>query len=480
MNKESLRAALYTRVSTEMQVREGYSLDAQLQRLQAFCESQGWIVSDIYVEEGESAKDTDRPQLHRLMDAVRAGQCDVVLVWRLDRLTRSVTDLYQLLQFFGEHGVAFRSATEVFDTSSAVGRLFLTIVAAMAQWERENLAERVVIGQIGRAREGKRNGGMAPFGYRLVAGRMEIYEPEAVVVREIFARYVRGAGYGDLLNWLNDAQAPQLAPRTGRWTRYTMREILRNPVYIGQIRYGYRNKQGRKQPSPMIVDSDHEPIIPIGTWQRAESMLKMRAGIPNRSGTTRWMLTGIAFCGLCGSRLHGKINPKRNGEGKYRYYICAERVRSHLCDFPGIPEPWLMDLVWHDLRQYDLSARIAAERESQPQSQQAIKRLETTLRQLENHRQRFMDAFAEGHLTSAELRAQLDRLQGQQVQIEDQFNRLKLAQERLLNMEAVESALSTLLNAWEATDAPERRELLRMLIRRIEVYPKRVEIDYML
>ncbi|WP_052738057.1 recombinase family protein [Bacillus sp. SA1-12] len=148
-----MRAALYIRVSTHEQV-EGYSISAQKRQLAAYCESQGWEIANYYIEEGVSAKNTNRPELQRMLTHIREGLIDVVVVYKLDRLTRSVLDLYNLLQTFEKYNCKFKSSTEVYDTTSAVGRMFITLVASFAQFERERLGERVRMGMEQKAKEG--------------------------------------------------------------------------------------------------------------------------------------------------------------------------------------------------------------------------------------------------------------------------------------------------------------------------------------
>src|SRR5690606_29362237 len=152
------RTAAYLRVSTEEQSREGYSIAAQRDRLLAFCRAQGWDVAGIYVDDGYSGASLDRPQLKKLREDVRAGKVNLVLVWKVDRLSRRVSHLAQLVEEFDEHGCAFRSATEPFDTSHAAGRAFLQMLAVFAELERETIRERARHGIHQRIKEGHLHG----------------------------------------------------------------------------------------------------------------------------------------------------------------------------------------------------------------------------------------------------------------------------------------------------------------------------------
>ncbi len=478
-----MRAALYIRVSKEIQAEEGYSLDSQLQRLHAFCDSQAWEVASVFVEEGQSGKDTDRPQLQRLMAAVQAGICDVVLVWRLDRLTRSVTDLHKLLEFFGTHNVAFRSATEVFDTTSAVGRLFLTIVAAMAQWERENLGERTKAGQIEMTRQGKWSGGRAAFGYRHENGQLYVHEAEAAVVREAFQRYISGQGMSTLLRWLNDPASPQLAPRSGRWAQHTLKSMLRNPLYAGMVRYGYRDVSGHRRADPLIAPGQHEAIIDTATWERSEAVRMRRRTMPNRSGTGTYPFTGLLKCGLCGSSMYGRttVNKTKAGQTEHRHYMCVERMHTRLCEMPMVREDLLDNMVMAEIARWrDDIIQMDMDVSEQNKSASHTEKLERDMRKVENRRQRFMDAYADGNMTSAELRGQLDKIQIEMDRITDAIRASELPQEAVINAEAMKDILTAFPTAWQAADAPERRELLRLIIKQITVMPgPQIQVAYM-
>ncbi|MCR6095408.1 recombinase family protein [Salipaludibacillus agaradhaerens] len=303
-----MKCAIYVRVSTDEQVKEGFSIPAQKERLKAFCLSQGWDIVEEYIEEGWSAKNLDRPIMQRMLKDIKHKDIDIILVYRLDRLTRSVLDLYNLLQVFEKNDVSFKSATEVYDTSTAMGRLFITLVAALAQWERENLAERVKFGIEQMIDEGKKPGGHSPFGYQFDKHfNCTIIENEAAVVKKIFTWYANGYGYRTISNNLNYLKVkPRLAKE---WNFNSVREILINDMYIGVYRWGSK-----------VLYDHHPPIISKALFDSVRKRQSQKTTNSSRVGKNP--LTGVLKCGTCeGYPIQGYYD-KRDQKLYYRCLKC--------------------------------------------------------------------------------------------------------------------------------------------------------------
>lgn len=330
----------YLRVSTEDQAKEGYSLGAQRDRLGAFATSQGWKVAEYYVDDGVSGKDMNRPALTKLLADVQKGE--VVLVYKLDRLTRNVGDLDYLLRKWEVDGVLFRSCTEDFNTTTAAGRLFIRLVADLAQWERENLAERTRMGMVKRAQEGEWNGGPAPFGYDAIetgerngqkVKRKLFPNQYAPVVRELYERYVAGQGMRQLTLWLNREKGIK-SPRGRGFSDASVSGILKNPVYAGLTAWAWGVKNGPKGPEAIVAEGKHEAIVPRELWEQAQKVREGRLKLPPRHATGAHLLTGIGRCGLCGGYLKVSVDRRRNG---YRYYRCGNYATKGTCTMSSIP-----------------------------------------------------------------------------------------------------------------------------------------------
>ncbi len=303
----------YIRVSTEEQALSGFSLQAQADCLQSVAQSRGWRIARVYQDDGYSAKDMNRPGLRQLLQDAQPG--DILLVYKLDRLTRSVRDLEDLLRHFDQRGLMFQSATEQFETTTASGRLFLRIVTEIAQWERETIAERSAMGKRKKVELGEWAGGPVPYGYKAVpsdkvkAGKRLLKlvpdPPKARVVSAIFERYISGYGMRAICRWLND----ELGVRTSsgaRWRVSSLSRLLTNPIYCGDVTHGRRLKS-----ETIRVPGSHQPLISPDLFERVQQLFAVRKGMPPRQATGAYPLAGVARCGVCGGGIDANFHRKK-------------------------------------------------------------------------------------------------------------------------------------------------------------------------
>ncbi|WP_052947707.1 recombinase family protein [Aneurinibacillus tyrosinisolvens] len=397
-----MRAAIYIRVSTDEQAKEGYSIPAQKERLKQFVRSQDWSIYDYYLEEGFSAKDMNRPELRRMMEAVRSGKVDVVLVYRLDRLTRSVVDLYQLLDEFERYNVKFKSATEVYDTTSAIGRLFLTLVAALAQWERENLAERVRFGMEQMVYQKQRPGAPPPFGYNLENQMLVINREEETVVRHIFDRYINGAGMNKIAIECN--RLGYRSKKGAGFTRATIHSILKNPCYYGALRWNYRDAANGKVNEPeqwIVIENVYPAIVDKETFELARQAMERRSGKHPRQLASVYIFSGLLRCNRCGGAMTGHTMTKKESEYRLQRYICSN-ARLKTCDAPSltdrlVEEAFVGELarIIHMYSDIAKAVRKKGKRENPGEHPSPARELE----KIQKKRMRFQLAFAEGLLS---------------------------------------------------------------------------------
>ncbi|WP_035299851.1 recombinase family protein [Brevibacillus thermoruber] len=462
-----MRTAVYVRVSTEEQAKEGFSVAAQRERLLAYIRSQGWTLADIYADEGESAKDTRRPALQRMLADVRQGRVDVVLVYRLDRLTRSVLDLYRLLSQFERHGVRFKSCTEVYDTTTAIGRLFITLVAALAQWERENLAERVKLGMEQMVRERKRPGGPPPYGYEWRDGRLAVHPTEGDAVRGMFRHFLAGWSPRQIAEWANHEGFR--GKHGARWSAGAVTRLLKNPVYYGALRWNYA-EGGQRLNRPeewVIVERAHPAIVDASTFAAAQRRLSERRSHHPRVLSSPFIFSGLLYCTRCGSPMRGKTAHTNKPNGKrytHHYYLCKNRQKGG-CQAPAIREDRLArEVISHLLRYREelrAACREAVSSGAPPTEWEAAQAL---LQKCRQKRKRWEDAYAEGVITLAEYRAKLGELKRAEREAQATGRQLPPAG----GPDEWQEALADWSSIWEWATREERRQLADILLRRLE------------
>jgi len=242
--QDKLRCAIYIRVSTEDQAKEGYSLEAQEERLSFFAKSQDWNIYNVYEDKGYSAKNLNRPALKDLLFDIKLKRFDVILVYKIDRLSRKLKDLIEIVLKLNGYGIGIKSATEPIDTTTPAGRLIFHQLGSFAQYERELISERTKFGMMKRLKQGLWNG-QPPYGYKVTNGKLEINPEEDQIVKKAFELYVeKNMG---VINIANELWKLGYQPRNSkkkRWKANTIHNILRNPIYIGKVRWEVRKLKG--------------------------------------------------------------------------------------------------------------------------------------------------------------------------------------------------------------------------------------------
>lgn len=445
-----MRAAIYLRVSTDEQAREGYSISAQRDRLTAYAQSQDWDIVDFYVDEGRSAKDTDRSELQRMLSDIRVGKIDVVLVYKLDRLTRSVLDLYQLLDEFEKYNCKFKSMSEVYDTTSAIGRMFITLVGALAQFEREQLGERVKFGMEQMALEGKRPGASVPFGYD---DEMNVIEEQADIVREAFKKYINGYGDNRLAVWLNSLN-------TGRnWTSIGVGYMLGNPLYAGNLRWNYRG-----QGETVIVQDAVPAIVDKDIFEQAQRIRKVRSDIHPRQATSPYIFTGRIRCGRCGYHLRGMKSYK--GKVPYVYYRCYQKINGK-CDLPAVAE----DLIETAFLEYMDSLKLNEEHKAITKDiatthQDKINHqlIQQELTKIKERRKRWQYAWVNELLTDDEYRNHIEEDRKRE---EELLKQLEQSNSTMSEFDVIE--LASTFSTWKSLQPKEKKALLQILVETIVI-----------
>lgn len=313
---------IYIRVSTDEQVQEGYSISAQRERLKAFCVAQNWDDYKFYIDEGISGRNTKRPQLQKLLDDVKQGSINVLLVYRLDRLTRSVRDLHGILDYLDKYNCVFRSATEIYDTSNAMGRMFITIIAAIAEWESANLGERVKMGMIEKARQGER-AGQAPYGwYKDEHGKLHINTEQIQAVKLMITKIKEGYSFLKLSKYMN---ATNYKPKRGyKWHANSIQELLHNPVLYGAMSW-----------SGEVYENVHEGIITKEEFEELQRIVTSRKQHKKREVQSHFVYQMKLVCPDCGNRLSSERKSWEKKDGSlgvshiYRCHSCVYREVEH-------------------------------------------------------------------------------------------------------------------------------------------------------
>lgn len=485
---DSLRVhapAIYARVSSEDQV-NGTSLDDQVDKCLKQAAVYGWEIprERIYIDDGYSGSNLERPAIARLRQAVAADQVDCVMVYKLDRLSRNIKDTVNLVleEWAREHKVVFRSVTEDFNTNSPLGTLIFSILASFAHFERDVIRDRTENGRRRRFSQGRRAVGDPPFGYRRgeVNGTMVVEASQAEVVRRIFRLYLQGHGFMRIAGLLNAAGYRTTSGH--EWTDKTVRDVAINEVYTGKVKYGGEYNPGQ-----------HEPIIDEQTFEAVQAVRQSRERIGGRTIGSHFLLAGVVRCKGCGhlfytqpateskrQRKDGSVYMTRN----QAYYQCGGRLKKGLayCRCGHIQQELLEAHVVERLRAR-FGAQVAAEQSVRllqaevdaqlAEAEATLERLEAAVQEKKQAMARWESAFEKGELDAARFGDRLARLEQEVAAIREQQAKLEGAREQLRQKRANTEwfqRVTAQVDRWDVLPHEVRKQLIQYLIDQVLVW----------
>ena len=339
---------------------DGYSLDAQKTKMKAFCDYNEYEIAGEYEDAGKSGKSIEgRVSFNQMMEDIKSGKDGVsyVLVFKLSRFGKNAADVLATLQVMQDFGVNLICVEDGIDSSKDAGKLMISVLSAVAEIERENIRVQTMEGRMQKAREGKWNGGFAPYGYSLIDGKLEVNEEEAVAIRMIFDQYVNtDLGANGIAKYLENHGIHKIARQNGKnplFDAALIRRIIQNPVYSGKISYGRRRTEKVhgtrneyrqvKKDDYLLVDGLHEALVSEEVWEQAQVKVAAQAKKYEKVNRDKrekiHLLSGILKCPVCGAGMYGNKSIKKRKDGSnykdFYYYGCKHRnmTRGHKCDY---------------------------------------------------------------------------------------------------------------------------------------------------
>ena len=515
MNKQ-VRCYIYIRVSTAIQV-DGYSLDAQREQLRKYAEFQSMTVVREYADEGKSGKNIEgRAAFRQMLQDIEAGKdhVDFVLVYKLSRFGRNAADVLSSLQKMQDYGVNLICVEDGIDSSKESGKLMISVLSAVAEIERENILVQTMEGRRQKAREGKWNGGFAPYGYDLKDGELKIAEDEAGLIRLIYDKYLNTPmGVGAVADWLNEHGYRKKTRQNNTLDYFSapfVKSVIDNPVYCGKLAYGRRKTEkipGRrnefhvvKQQNYMLNEGMHEAIISEDDWQKAQNkrIKNNEKWEKTHSLDHEHILSGIVKCPVCDSGLYGNVNRKKKPDGSsykdYFFYACKHRkmIDGHLCDYRrqwneefinSAVEEFIRKLVQNPDFDAALRKRINAQIDTKELNAE-LETLQKQLRQVTGAKDKLslqLDALdiTDRHYDK-KYADMLDRLERLYDKISDTESEIENVKTRIQNIEmdkiSADNVYELLLRfnmLYDRFSDAEKKAFMRSFIERIDIYPEK-------
>ena len=473
-----IKIAIYVRVSTQEQAKEGYSIGEQVERLKMYAEAHNWNITKIYSDAGYSGANMNRPALQDLIKDVKAKKIDKVIVYKLDRLSRSQKDTLNIIEdIFLANSCDFESMNERFDTSTSFGKAMIGILAVFAQLEREQIKERMSMGMEARCKEGKWHGGAAvPFGYSYdpEIGTLSINPYESVIVKELFTQFASGKKLRQICKEFTDKgftlRSGKLEPRAARY-------IMANKTYCGYLR-----SKGQ------WIPSKHEAIIDESLFDEVNKILDRNRfndhavnshNYGSRQPTT--YLGGLLYCAHCG----GKYSKQMSGHKQYGYfntYCCYSRhkkckamIIDPNCKNKIYREDVLNQIVFDQVRKLALDPEYIFTSEPSDQNISA-KAIEDQIKTIDHQMSRLLDLYSVGKYDIDTLDSKTTALSDQKLKLQEELNRIQ-ADTKITKDEAV-TLVTSFDDVLKHGSKEDVRTILEQLIDRIVIDNEDITIHW--
>lgn len=491
-----VRCFVYARVSTDEQAEGNYSsIESQIDICKHYIEIQkekGWQFAGSYTDPGFSGKDLERPAMQQLLSDIKMGKVDVIIVYKIERLVRSIRDFYFLWDLFEAHNVTFVSATQQFDSSNAMGKLMLNILLSFAQFERENTAEKTRDKMKQRAKMGMWHGGWMPYGYDYDIEKQRLFfnKNESVAVKKMYALFLEGKKPSEIANTLNAAgyrtkardivrkDGKKLTVGANRFNEDMIKKVLSNPIYKGFVHLGGEQFKGQ-----------HQALISEKVWQEAHNKLytkKTRQETYKKDNHIH-LLKGILKCGECETSITPYPSGKKDKNGEpYLYYACGRVVdfgKNSPCKVRMIPAREFEKTIKDALVELGKNKTLIEStiKNTAKHNNQALKPLQT---EKEGVTQKLVKATAEINriikimkdkdFVGQEINEEYKKLLQEKTALENQKEKLILDIERCkqdtLDAESIAKTLQEFDKVISALPIEDQKDVFQLLFREIRVW----------
>ena len=503
------RLALYTRVSTIEQSEEGYSIDEQERLLMSWAEKNNYEVYKCYSDRGISGKDIkNRPALKELLKDAEEKKFDMVISWKINRISRKLADVLKIVDILEKNDITFKSYSEPFETDTPAGKMQFQMMALIGEFERGTIAQNVKMGMCAKAKAGEWCGGRV-LGYDLIPvenqegakrrkTKLTINEIEARSVRLIFNEYSNGKGYKAITNQLN-----KLGYKTKKGNDFSVgsiREILTNPVYIGKVRYNVRQNWSEKRrrninANPIITDGVHEPIIDEVLWDKVQAIMESKKGKPSRIYDGEYPLTGILRCPKCGAGMVISRTTNKLADGtkkRIAYYCCGawKNKGTSVCNSNTIRVDKANEYVFNKISELlsnekmvkSIVNNINKERHKKINpAKKELERIDKELEKIDRKKTKLFEAYEEEVISKEEFKERKDELNKRAKTLQEEKEPLLVTLSDDVSEEIPYEFIKSILENFskvltESATREQQKKLLHMIISEITINEAR-EID---